>query len=174
MFAPTTTLIAYLSEKERMKCLKGSKVKHYGNDVVGSYKIMLSSFLLPLTCAVHSVVLYYLLKRFTKLEQKSVLKIAVGLFGLQPIYALLFVKSYDSFKRSWKKLKFMAWRMFKRNIYTEFNREKKELQKKIIELVNKVGEEVVENFHSNRVLKREEVQLSESQLYIFDEEKEES
>jgi hypothetical protein len=65
------------------------------------------------------------------------------LFALQPIYALLFVKSYDSFKRSWTKLKFLFWRMFKRNIYTEFNREKKDLQKKIIEMVNRLGQEVV-------------------------------
>jgi hypothetical protein len=65
MFAPTTTLIAYLSEKERIKCLKGSKVKHYGNDVVGSYKIMLSSFLMPLTCTIHSAILFLLLKKFS-------------------------------------------------------------------------------------------------------------
>ena len=95
---------------------------------------------------------------------------AVGLFALQPIYALLFVKSYDSFKRSWKKLKFNFLRLFQRDIYSEFNREKKDLQKKIIEMVDKLGEEVVENFKDNRVLKREEVQLSESQLFIFDEE----
>jgi hypothetical protein len=173
MFAPTTTLIAYLSEKERAKCLKGSKVKHYGNDVVGSYKIMLSSFMLPLTCAVHSILLYFALQKFTKFTQKTQLKLSIGLFVLQPIYALLFVKSYDSFKRSWKKLKFLFLRMFKRDIYKEFNRDKKDLQKIIIELVNKIGEEVVENFHENRVLKKEEVQLSESQLFIFDEEKEE-
>lgn len=143
MFAPTTTLIAYLAEKERIKCLKGSKVKHYGNDVVGSYKILLSTYLLPLTCAAHSTILYFILKKFTKLDPKNVLKISLALFALQPIYALLFVKSYDSFKRSWKKVKFMFWRMFKRNIYTEFNREKKDIQKKIIETVNKLGQEVV-------------------------------
>jgi hypothetical protein len=65
MFYPTTSLIAYLSERERIKCLKGSKVKHYGNDVVGSYKIMVSSILLPLTCAIHSGILYLLLRKFT-------------------------------------------------------------------------------------------------------------
>jgi len=147
MFAPTTSLIAYLSEKERVKCLKGSKVKHYGNDVVGSYKIMLSSFLLPLTCSLHSTLFYFVLKKYTKLAPGTVLKVALGLFALQPIYALLFVKSYDSFNRSWKKLKFNFLRLFKRDIYTEFNREKKDIQKKIIEMVNKLGEEVVENFN---------------------------
>lgn len=117
MFAPTTSVIAYLSEKERLKCLKGSKVKQYGNDVVGSYKIMLSSFLLPLTCAVHSLLLYSLLKKFSKLEDKTILKASIGLFSLQPIYALLFVKSYDSLKRSWKKLIHLCRRTFYPNVY---------------------------------------------------------
>ncbi len=129
-------------------------MKHYGNDVVGSYKIMLSSFLLPLTCAAHSTILYFALKKFSKLEPKTILKLSLGLFALQPIYALVFVKSFDSLRRSWKKLTFMFWRMFKRDIYTEFNREKKELQKKIMEMVNQLGEEVVENFKENRVLKK--------------------
>jgi len=100
MFGLTTQLIAYLAEKERIKCLKGSKVKMYGNDVVGSYKIILSTFLMPLTCAAHSILLYFGLQKYTKLDHKTILQASVGLFVLQPIYALLFVKSYDSFKRS--------------------------------------------------------------------------
>lgn len=56
---------------------------------------------MPLTCAGHSVLCYFLLKKFTKLSKGTILKIALGLFALQPIYALLFVKSYDSFNRSW-------------------------------------------------------------------------
>jgi len=35
-----------------------------------------------------------------------------------------------------------------------------------------MGCEVVENFNDNRVLKREEIAASGSQLYIFDEDKE--
>lgn len=55
---------------------------------------------MPLTCAVHSVLLYFGLQKYTKLDPKTILKASIGLFVLQPIYALLFVKSYDSFKRS--------------------------------------------------------------------------
>jgi hypothetical protein len=125
MMGPTTSLIVYLSERERIKCLKGSKVKQYGNDVVGSYKILLSTILMPLTCAGHSALLYFVLQKFTKLSKPTILKLALGLFALQPIYALLFVKSYDSFNRSWEKLKFMFMRLFKPSIYEEFNMGKK-------------------------------------------------
>ncbi len=55
---------------------------------------------MPLTCGVHSLLLYFGLKKFTKLDPKTILKLAIGLFVVQPIYALLLVKSYDSFKRS--------------------------------------------------------------------------
>lgn len=107
---------------------------------------MVSSILLPLTCAIHSGILYMLLKKYTQMDQKKAVKLSLLVFALQPIYALLFVKSYDSLKRSWKKLKFMFMRMFKSNIYTDFNREKKEIQKKIMKAVDNYGSEVVENF----------------------------
>lgn len=133
--APTTSLIVHLAEKERLKCLKGSKVKKFGNDVVGSYKILLCTFLMPLTCAGHSVLLYFILQKFTKLNKKTILKLSLGLFALQPIYALLFVKSYDSFRRSWYRLKFLFMRLFKPNIYDDFNRNKREIQRQVLKIV---------------------------------------
>jgi len=138
--------------------------------VVGSYKILLCTFLMPLTCAGHSALLYYVLKKFTKLEKKTILKMALGLFALQPIYALLFVKSYDSFRRSWYRLKFLFMRLFKPNIYEDFNRNKREIQRQVLKIVEEKGHQVVENFNENRILKKDELHVSESQLYIFDEE----
>ena len=138
--------------------------------MVGSYKILLCTFLMPLTCAGHSALLYYVLKKFTKLEKKTILKMALGLFALQPIYALLFVKSYDSFRRSWYRLKFLFMRLFKPNIYEDFNRNKREIQRQVLKIVEEKGHQVVENFNENRILKKDELHVSESQLYIFDEE----
>lgn len=114
MMGPTTTIITVMAEKERLRCLKGSKVKLFGNDVVGSYKIMIGSVLLPLTAVVHSFLVYLALGKWTKLENKTKLQICLGLFALQPIYALLFVKSYDSLFRSYKKLKYFFARLFKK------------------------------------------------------------
>ena len=61
-------------------------------------------------------------------------------------------------------------RLFKPNIYEDFNRSKREIQKKILDMVEEVGGQVVENFEENRILKKEELHRSEAQLYIFDEE----
>ena len=89
----------------------------FGNDVVGSYKILLSLVLMPLTCAAHSGILYLALKKYSSLSIKTIAKLSVGLFILQPIYALIFVKSYDSFKSSFDKLKLMFMRLFNPNSY---------------------------------------------------------
>lgn len=107
----------------------------YGHDVVGSYKILLGSFLLPLTCAAHSTILFFLLKKFTKITQDKIIKICLGVFALQPIYALLLVKSYDELVTSFKKLKYLFFNLFGSNVYAEFNEKKKKLQKTVIALV---------------------------------------
>lgn len=49
LLGPVTSLIDYLTEKERLKALAGSKVKIKASDVVASYQILLSSVLFPLT-----------------------------------------------------------------------------------------------------------------------------
>lgn len=37
-----------------------------------------------------------------------------------------------------------------------------------MEVVDEMGEKVVENFHQNRILKKEDLHKSDTQLYIFD------
>lgn len=166
---PTTGLISYLAEKERIKCKKSSKVKEEAHDVVTSYKILLSMFLLPATAVVHSSLLYFALTKYFKLEQGKSLKASLISFILLPLYALLMVKSTDSFGRSWKKLKYLFWRLFNRNFYNKFNEMKKRSSKKILEFIDKHGNEVIDNFEENRILKRKDMVMVNTELYIFDE-----
>lgn len=131
------------------------KVK--GNDVVGSYKILLSMIYFPITTSLHTVILYKCLRKFTELEPNKCLKYCLLVPLLMPLYAFFLVKSYDSFGRSFTKLKLLFLRLFRRSIYTEFNNKKKELSQKIIELVDKYGGEVIEDFEANRIVKPEEI-----------------
>lgn len=62
---PTTSFIAYKAEKERIRCLKNSEVKVRGNDVVGSYKILLSMIYFPIATGVHLTILYKVLQKYT-------------------------------------------------------------------------------------------------------------
>ena len=70
-----------------------------------------------------------------------------------PIYALVFVQSYDSLGRSWRKLKYLFMRLFKRNIYTEFEEKKRKFSRKIVDMVDQYGDEVIEDFRATRIIK---------------------
>lgn len=65
LMGPTTSIIAYQAEKERIKCLQNSDVKQKGTDVVGSYKILLSMIYFPITTGIHTLLMYYCLNNFT-------------------------------------------------------------------------------------------------------------
>jgi hypothetical protein len=62
---PMTTLVSYLSERERVKCLKASKVKLKGTDIVGSYKILLTITFFPFFQFLNTFLTYLALTRFT-------------------------------------------------------------------------------------------------------------
>jgi glycerol-3-phosphate O-acyltransferase/dihydroxyacetone phosphate acyltransferase len=143
---PTTTLIAYQAEKERIRCLKASNVKVKGNDVVGSYKILLSMIYFPITTGIHTTLFYFGLRKFTEYGREKCLKLSLLIPLFMPIYAMLMVKSYDSFGRSFRKLTLLFLRLFRRSIYDEFNQKKKQMSNKITELVDKYGGEVFEDF----------------------------
>lgn len=49
----------------------------------------------------------------------------------------------------------MFLRIFKPRIYEQFNQKKKQIQGKIMDVVEEIGEKVVENFDENRILKKE-------------------
>ena len=105
--------------------MKNSDVKKKGNDVVGSYKILLSMIYFPITTVLHTFLAYQCLNRFTDYEPTKCLKLSLLIPLLLPIYAMIIVKSYDSLGRSFAKLTTLFVRMFKRSMYTEVEEKKK-------------------------------------------------
>jgi hypothetical protein len=93
--------------------------------VVGSYKILLSMIFLPVTATMHSTLLYFVLTKYFKIDNIKSLKVSLISFALLPLYALVMVKSFDSFGKSWTKLKYLFWRLFNRNFYDDLNAKKK-------------------------------------------------
>lgn len=166
---PTTTLIAYQAERERIRCLKSSEIKNKATDVVGSYKILLSMIYFPITTAIHSCLFYKALNRFTDWESEKCWKVCLLIPLLMPLYALALVKSYDSLGRSFKKLKFLFARIFKRSVYTQFDAKRKELSQEIMNMVEKYGGEVIKDFATNRIVKPDEIQPNSSQMIMQEE-----
>jgi len=69
----------------------------------------------------------------------------------------LLIKSYDSFTVSWQKVKYMFIRLFKKDRYEYYNRTKKELQEELLEVVEEVGDKVLDDFEKKRIIKKEEL-----------------
>jgi glycerol-3-phosphate O-acyltransferase / dihydroxyacetone phosphate acyltransferase len=61
---PIGLLIKYLSEKERIKAQKNSTVKLKANDVVASYRVLLTFKILPIYWLLTSLITYFLTKKF--------------------------------------------------------------------------------------------------------------
>ena len=107
--------------------MKSSKVKVKGNDVVGSYKILLSLLLFPFTNILNSFIIYKLLDYYTELEDSTCFKIVLLVYFLLPFFLTFMVRSYDSMFRTINKLKFYITRLFKRDIYIDIMKKRKHL-----------------------------------------------
>ena len=93
---PVIFVLEHLSELERLKALKGSKVKISGKDVVASYKIMISSVIFPLTSLVFTVVLFLFLWFY---EFQRVYQYTLMFFFVWPMYLLVAIRSNDGLVR---------------------------------------------------------------------------
>lgn len=154
---PMTTLVAYLSEKERIKCLKASKVKVKGNDVVGSYKILVSLVLFPIFQVFNSIMTYVVLSNLTNWKPETVKKLAIAVLILVPLYALFMVRGLDSLGHAFKKLKYLFLKLFKRDSLDLYEKKVRELARHIRTAVDKYGKDVYNDFEEKRILKKGEL-----------------
>jgi len=51
----------------------------------------------------------------------------------------------------------MFIRLFKKDSYEYYNRTKKELQEELLEVVEEVGDKVLDDFEKKRIIKKEEL-----------------
>jgi hypothetical protein len=65
---------------------------------------------------------YFFLTKFTKFRPETNYKIAIAVFLLVPVYALMMVKSVDSLGRTFKKLKHMFIKVFKRDLLDTYEK----------------------------------------------------
>lgn len=96
------------------------------------------------------------LKKWTNYDTMKCFKFSMILPALLPFYALIFVQAWDSMDRSWRKIKYLFTRLFKRSVYSEFEAKKNEVSEKIVEMVDEYGDKVIPDFQSNRIIKIDE------------------
>jgi glycerol-3-phosphate O-acyltransferase/dihydroxyacetone phosphate acyltransferase len=111
LFSPVIVLIRRLSERERLRCLRESKVKLEARDIVASYKIILGAALLPAYSILCSVLLYLILQRRQIIKGGYIAISACILFWL--VYAPIAVRSFDGVLNHFK--------VFRSKLATLFN-----------------------------------------------------
>jgi hypothetical protein len=87
MSGPFGLLLQYLSEKERLKALAGSKVKITANDVVASHKIICAFIVFPMQSLIYTTAFYLLIVAFVTSTPKYQALLTIGFFLIWPIYA---------------------------------------------------------------------------------------
>ena len=93
---PIGVYLNYMSEKERIKCQRESKVKILGKDVVASYKIMLAVVMLPVQFALITFLFAFVFIPFflPVLESRRLVSTLVFM-TLYPPYTYLMVLCSD-------------------------------------------------------------------------------
>lgn len=120
------------------------KVK--GNDVVGSYKIMVSLVLFPIFQVINTVMTYIVLSKFTNWKPETIKKLSLAVLVLVPLYALFMVRGLDSLGHSFKKLKYLFLKLFKRDSLDLYEHKVRELARHIRNAVDKYGKDVYNDF----------------------------
>mmetsp|Transcript_5329 Transcript_5329/g.484 ORF Transcript_5329/g.484 Transcript_5329/m.484 type:complete len:135 (+) Transcript_5329:1219-1623(+) len=109
---PVGHVLSMLASTEREKCLKASKVKVKGNDVVASYIVKLGLVALPLYHCFFSTMLLYVLSNFTSLSGSKPLLYSILFFVLYPLYSFRMLKATDKFIRCFKHMRARIVLMF--------------------------------------------------------------
>lgn len=125
--------------------------------MVSSQKILLTLMLFPIFQVLNSLGTYWLLRHFTHLSAETAKTLALAVFFLVPVYALILVRSYDTLWTTFKKFKYMAMKVFKRDLVDEFEKQMRRLAVGIREAVERHGKSVFVEFEGMRILKREDL-----------------
>jgi cellulose synthase/poly-beta-1,6-N-acetylglucosamine synthase-like glycosyltransferase len=105
-------------EQDRRHWEKLSKVKQYCFNLVATQKIILSTFLMPLTFIATCILLYPLCKMLG--IQEDWIWVFLGLLILEIGYAPLCVKSWDWLTSNWKHFKYLNLKLFNQPVYRQF------------------------------------------------------
>eukprot|EP00347_Sterkiella_histriomuscorum_P011872 403370778 len=153
MLLPLGVLNNHLGEKARKQALASSTVKVIGIDVVATKKLSTTIMLYPLFCIGFSSFFFFILGKFdVELFQRIIWTFIFFLFF--PIYSYFCILSRDKLIYYYQLMQSRLLCLF----YTEdmflLIQMRKNLKKKVIEIVDKLAPELFQDFNSGRHIKR--------------------
>jgi len=108
-----------MGERERIKCLKASKVKVLGKDVVASYKVICAMAILPLACISYSSLLYLILRHYA-IKHKTLYTLLFLI--LYPVYSFAMLKTSDITVALARNIKAKLLFLFNENRYEQLKK----------------------------------------------------
>ncbi|EAS02043.2 glycerol-3-phosphate O-acyltransferase (macronuclear) [Tetrahymena thermophila SB210] len=149
---PFGLLLNYLSEKERIKCQRESKVKVLGKDVVASYKLILAIVILPIQFFLLALLFFLIGPLFISSMYGHRLLYTSIFCIIYPTYNYIMILSTD---RLWMHSKNLAGKfncLFNEQQYLTLKAIRSNIQTQLREYVNEYGKEVFKNLDENKIL----------------------
>lgn len=156
-FLPTRFILYHMTEYKRRKALQGSYVKIKGTDVLSTWKVLYGIVLLPMLFGVSNLVFFLIL--YYRYEQRfwNAFRFTLWFSVLFPLYVYTATLMYDHLYNNGRLL-FIRIKYFimfrKRGVkkMKELGAERVELEKKIIDTINRHKETILKHETDRRII----------------------
>jgi hypothetical protein len=131
MYYIAIKIVLHLAEKQRISSYHYTKNRLFAYDVVSSYRMIHSIWVVPILSIVNFFALCLALTHFTALKTGTSFRIVCVWFAIQPFYVLLFVKLWDVWYSESQRLRRCLYYVFKRPLILELIQLKSDIMDKI-------------------------------------------
>lgn len=119
MYFVAIRFVLHLTEKQRLASLRYTKNRLFANDIISSYVLLHSIWIIPIANVVNFIIIPIVLHYYTAFSLKEIALISVAWLAFQPIYGLLLVKLWDFAEYSIRNLRRCAYFAFKPDLMDE-------------------------------------------------------
>jgi hypothetical protein len=131
MYYIAIKIVLHLAEKQRISSYHYTKNRLFAYDVVSSYRMIHSIWVVPILSIVNFFALCFALTHFTELKIGIAFRIVCAWFAIQPFYVLLFVKLWDVWHSESQRLRRCLYYAFKRPLIMDLIQLKSDIMDKV-------------------------------------------
>lgn len=119
MYFIAIKFVLHLTEKQRQASLRYTKNRLFANDIISSYLMLHSIWIIPIANVVNFIIIPIALHYYTTMSFSEISFVSVAWLIFQPIYGLMLVKLWDLAEYSIRILRRCAYFTFKKDLMNE-------------------------------------------------------
>ena len=150
MTFPLAAAIAFYTEQERIKALKGSSVKIKANDVRSSIKIVAYISTFPIYLCIFTYLFHRVLRSYYDLDPVTNIFYTWVFFWMYPVISIVSIRSTDGMRTHYTEFQGRFLSLFYVGQVELIKETRRVLKKKIREVVDNYGPQLFDNFHKMR------------------------